>query len=74
MKWDGQAYAEDIKYGLYQILSNEDIEKASTMDQNEYVDHIVSHHKNDSTLGFILGIGTGSIVVQCKFDGFSKDS
>ncbi len=31
MKWDGQAYAEDIKYGLNLLLTDEDKEKAQSM-------------------------------------------
>lgn len=64
MKWDGQAYAEDIKYGLNLLLTDEDKEKAQSMQQKEYTEYFKSRHEKDMEC-FSRFAGAGSIVLKC---------
>lgn len=73
MKWDGQAYAEDIKYGLFMLLSNEEKVKAKTMKHKEFTELFRNHHKQEDIQGFCRKIGSGSIVLECKFDCIEFD-
>lgn len=72
MKWDGQAYAEDIKYGLFYLLTDEEKQKGKTMSNYAFALLLESSH-NGVTDGFSRGIGRMSIVMKCTYDGIEFD-
>ena len=72
MKWDGQAYADDIKFGVDLLLSDKDRENARIMQNKEYAGYLKDLHCG-FTDGFSRGIGKGSIVLNCNENGLEFD-
>lgn len=72
MKWDGQAYVEDIKYGLFTLLTDEEKQKGKTMSNYAFALLLESSH-NGVIDGFSRGIGRMSIVMKCTNDGIEFD-
>lgn len=72
MRWDGQAYAEDINYGLNLLLSEEDKENAQKMSHKEFTQYLKNRHQTDME-GYSRDIGTGSIVLYCNEDKLDFD-
>ena len=73
MKWDGQAYAEDIKYGLLMLLSDDERASAKTMKHGEFTEFFRNRHKQEHMQGFCREIGSGSVVFQCNCDCIEFD-
>lgn len=72
MRWDGQAYAEDIKYGLQKLLSDEDRKNARIMSHIEFTS-LFKKHCGDKLECFSRFPGSGSIVMKCDSDGIIFD-
>ncbi len=72
MKWDGQAYADDIKFGIDLLLSDKDRENARIMQNKEYADYLKRSICGFMD-GFTRGIGKGSIVLKCDENGLEYD-
>lgn len=72
MKWDGQAYVEDIKYGLFTLLTDEEKQRGKTMSNYAFALLLESSH-NGVIDGFSRGIGRMSIVMKCIDDGIEFD-
>ncbi len=72
MKWDGQAYVEDIKYGLFTLLTDKEKQKGKTMSNYAFALLLESSH-NGVIDGFSRGIGRMSIVMKCTDDGIEFD-
>lgn len=73
MRWDGTTLADDIRYGLYLMLSDEEQDKSKFMQHDEFTELISNHHKNDKPMGFSHKAGSGSIVIECNSDGIIFD-
>lgn len=72
MKWDGQAYSEDIRYGINLLLTDEDRKKAQSMQQKEFSEYFMNQHKNDMEC-LSRFAGAGSIVLRCNSAGVEFD-
>lgn len=72
MRWDGQSYAEDIKYGLNLLLTDEDREKAQKMQHIGFTSYFRAKYK-DGMECYSRGVGTGSIVMTYNSNGFNFD-
>lgn len=72
MKWDGQSYFNDIKYGLSLILTDEDKEKAQSMQPKEFTEHFMDLHKNDMEC-YTRFPGAGSIILRGNSNGIEFD-
>ncbi len=67
MRWDGQRYAHDVKYGLYILLTDMELEKAKTMSNVEYTNLLKRlHHGINQTFYSLSVHGKPIVSLECR--------